>query len=910
MLSSNYPDSLAEEVDSPAVSPAPGIREKFSSSLGHILTPDSNGQVLFGHQQEPLRLSQIESLAALKNCVNCGVTLVHKVMPGGTGKTRTGTVAAYAMHQQERSSLFVVPSQHAAEDFSQKARALCPDLDVGLVYQMEKRLGRLTFITYASLLRCILGEAAEVEAREFEEEQGEEVHDKEKLILDPADYDLVIWDEAHWYLTPSAQRLVQRFRHAINLGMTATPRYYDGKEVANVFGEKIYELDLHTAKERKEICDYRNILIRTDIRTGLSLSSPEQEESVQVARAIDIPERNGIFPDVYLNAKITVGSRTFTLAGEKALVFCAGIDHVHDQAQAFNDLLPLLKTDENLRNVLRGKGINPDIVEQVAAPIHSGASDRHPAMNIGARNALIERYDQRKVLALVTTSVLQQSFDNPPTSVIMDTVSRQTYVGVGQAGMRALRWLPEKEMAFLINTEDADHRTLTFEDFEATRGREEGVIVEVAGNGTGLQSGKYSMTSGRDLSELAQHRQKERNQLHRADYLLSSRHFTEAGYNRINKLLMEIAMGNQNAVNEFTAKIFPWIERVVEYISADVLHTRTADEEVNGLAMDILPKLLDIVRAGKITIWNRFSMRFFAELRRRCVSLHRKKKNERARNLHARVVNVHVQSHIPEYKPAEIANIHEPSTILLHETLAGEVSDDATLLDTQRYQADAVEGILSVLKRRERTIVEMRLGIQSGEPQTLEEIGRAVGITQERVRQVYLRTLRDIRTAAAVVGAEFEDNAFKHLEKIPETLAHLKRQQAEHEANKFLLSSHRRQFLTQKEILKPYLGYKHLSQKARAALEQKGIRIGDVQVLTSAYRTNMSDLDYALHLLTDKEWSALLLKTLGRKRSTLCIPAMEVLRQLFVLRDAKVAEILGEEGDDNEEPAEESLVGA
>jgi DNA-directed RNA polymerase sigma subunit (sigma70/sigma32) len=42
--------------------------------------------------------------------------------------------------------------------------------------------------------------------------------------------------------------------------------------------------------------------------------------------------------------------------------------------------------------------------------------------------------------------------------------------------------------------------------------------------------------------------------------------------------------------------------------------------------------------------------------------------------------------------------------------------------------------------------VVMRYGLAGAEPQTLEEIGRRLGLTRERVRQIELESLRRLST--------------------------------------------------------------------------------------------------------------------------------------------------------------------
>ncbi|MDQ1627161.1 MAG: polymerase primary sigma factor [Actinomycetota bacterium] len=56
-----------------------------------------------------------------------------------------------------------------------------------------------------------------------------------------------------------------------------------------------------------------------------------------------------------------------------------------------------------------------------------------------------------------------------------------------------------------------------------------------------------------------------------------------------------------------------------------------------------------------------------------------------------------------------------------------------------------VEAVLTHLGEREREVVRMRYGLADGEPRTLEEVGRAFGVTRERVRQIEAKSLAKLR---------------------------------------------------------------------------------------------------------------------------------------------------------------------
>ena len=56
-------------------------------------------------------------------------------------------------------------------------------------------------------------------------------------------------------------------------------------------------------------------------------------------------------------------------------------------------------------------------------------------------------------------------------------------------------------------------------------------------------------------------------------------------------------------------------------------------------------------------------------------------------------------------------------------------------------RSQALSAALASLPERERRVLELRYGLDDAEPKTLEEIGRRLGLTRERVRQIELKAL-------------------------------------------------------------------------------------------------------------------------------------------------------------------------
>jgi len=68
--------------------------------------------------------------------------------------------------------------------------------------------------------------------------------------------------------------------------------------------------------------------------------------------------------------------------------------------------------------------------------------------------------------------------------------------------------------------------------------------------------------------------------------------------------------------------------------------------------------------------------------------------------------------------------------------------DDAT---SRHLLEEQIRSALDVLNERERAVLELRYGLRDGRAHTLEEVGRELGVTRERVRQIEAKALRKLR---------------------------------------------------------------------------------------------------------------------------------------------------------------------
>jgi RNA polymerase sigma factor (sigma-70 family) len=68
-------------------------------------------------------------------------------------------------------------------------------------------------------------------------------------------------------------------------------------------------------------------------------------------------------------------------------------------------------------------------------------------------------------------------------------------------------------------------------------------------------------------------------------------------------------------------------------------------------------------------------------------------------------------------------------------------------------QALEVAALLSALDEREQRIIELRFGLDRGEPRTLEEVGEHFNLTRERIRQIEARAMSKLRHPSSDTGA-------------------------------------------------------------------------------------------------------------------------------------------------------------
>ena len=88
----------------------------------------------------------------------------------------------------------------------------------------------------------------------------------------------------------------------------------------------------------------------------------------------------------------------------------------------------------------------------------------------------------------------------------------------------------------------------------------------------------------------------------------------------------------------------------------------------------------------------------------------------------------------------------------LVEAIADKNAADPADFLVNEFLHESIEKCLDELNEKQREVLSRRFGLGGYERQTLEEVGHAVGLTRERVRQIQMSALKALREILKITG--------------------------------------------------------------------------------------------------------------------------------------------------------------
>ncbi|ASA26360.1 DEAD/DEAH box helicase [Paenibacillus donghaensis] len=332
-----------------------------------------------------LRPYQQESRESIQTEWGKGVRRTLLVLPTGCGKT---IVFSKVIEDQVRLGKRVLVLAHRGELLDQAADKLAKSTGLGCATEKAEQT------SIGSWFRVVVGSVQTM------------MRDKRLQKFAADHFDTIIIDEAHHCLSDSYQRVLDYFKEAYVLGVTATPDRGDMRNLGSYFESLAYEYTLPKAIKEGFLSPIKAMTIPLK----LDLTSVGQQagdfKSSELGTALD-PYLDSIAAEMWRVAK-----------DRKIVVF-----------------LPLVKTSQKFTSILNAVGFR-------AAEVNGDSQDRAE---------ILADYDSGKYNVLCNSMLLTEGWDCPSVDCIV--VLRPTKVRSLYSQMvgRGTRLFPGKEDLLLLD---------------------------------------------------------------------------------------------------------------------------------------------------------------------------------------------------------------------------------------------------------------------------------------------------------------------------------------------------------------------------------------------------------------------------------------------------------------------------
>lgn len=195
----------------------------------------------------------------------------------------------------------------------------------------------------------------------------------------PVDYfDCIIVDEAHYFMSRTFNLPLETLKPKLLLGLTATPDRLDGISLGDTFRQITYSYDIADGIRDGNLCELDAVRIKTDLSLDNVRTKGGEFNLQDLSQEVDIPERNKLIVDSYLQYA----------DGRQGIFFCIDIPHAIHVAEEF-----------------QSRGIKCEAV----------SSDEE---RTGDRAGKIKAYKNGEIQILTNVNILIAGFDAPNTGVI------------------------------------------------------------------------------------------------------------------------------------------------------------------------------------------------------------------------------------------------------------------------------------------------------------------------------------------------------------------------------------------------------------------------------------------------------------------------------------------------------------
>lgn len=234
--------------------------------------------------------------------------------------------------------------------------------------------------------------------------------------------DFIIFDEAHFSMANTWQKIVQAFPDAFLVGLTATPCRLDGKPLGETYDDLIVGITAHELIQQGWLSHYRYFAPSVADLSALKRTGKDYD----TAQAAEILSQRAVFGDVIENYRNYAD-------GLQTICYCSSVQHSKDMADAF--------TDAGINAVHFDGDTKPD-----------------------DRKRIVQDFRNKKIQVLCNCDLISCGFDVPDCwccILLRPTMSTALFI---QQAMRALRPQPGKTAIILDHVNNYQRHGLPDDD--------------------------------------------------------------------------------------------------------------------------------------------------------------------------------------------------------------------------------------------------------------------------------------------------------------------------------------------------------------------------------------------------------------------------------------------------------------
>ncbi len=232
----------------------------------------------------------------------------------------------------------------------------------------------------------------------------------------PKHFTYIAIDEAHHAVAPALGKAIKHFQPESLIGLTATPKRLDHKQLEDMFGQYETSLSLTEAIEQDLLAPIKAFRLKSNIDLSEIRFNGRDYVNSDLQKRIVVPSRDQLVVDTL--KRYFADSSLPSLSG---LIFCVSVAHA-----------------ESLSKRMKQNGLSAESVS---------GKDKNSTEKI-------EKYQNGEIQFLTTCSLLSEGWDSPRTSIIVMARPTMSKVLYTQQLGRGTRKHDGKEALYVIDVVD------------------------------------------------------------------------------------------------------------------------------------------------------------------------------------------------------------------------------------------------------------------------------------------------------------------------------------------------------------------------------------------------------------------------------------------------------------------------